>query len=148
MTTDHRKYAITHEAALDGMHEELKTMLERNGWLKIEVTAGNRSLSQNALYWQWMTVIADSVNKRNKTDFKPHEIHIRMKHQFLGYDAGKKIGNIEIPPQLFSTSKLTKGQMFHYMDQIDAYWAELGVLLPVPTDSVYGEMREKDRAGG
>jgi hypothetical protein len=148
MTTDHRKYAITHEAALDGMHEELKTMLERNGWLKIEVTAGNRSLSQNALYWQWMTVIADSINKRNKTDFKPNEIHIRMKHQFLGYDLGKKIGNIEIPPQLLSTSNLTKGQMFHYMDQIDAYCAELGILLPVPADSVYNELREKDRAGG
>lgn len=147
MTSDHRKLVITHEDALYSMTDELKQMLKDNGWLKIEVTAGNRTLSQNALYWQWMTFLAHEINKRNKSDFKPDEIHMRMKHQFLGYDNGKTIGQIKIPPQLMSTSKLTKGDMYAYMNTIDMYWADMGIYLPTPADSVYAENKAKNESG-
>ena len=119
-------------------------MLEENGWLNVEVKAGNRTLSQNALYWEWVTYIANELNRRNKSDFKPNEIHMRMKHEFLGYTDPMTVGGCEIPAQLRSTAKLTKGEMFDFMNKVDMFWAERGVLLPTPQDSVYGQLKVKD----
>ena len=72
---------------------------------------------------------------------------MRMKHDFLGYTAEKQVGSSTIPPQLKSTAKLTKGEMFHYMSQLDAHWAQFGLLLTRPEDSVYAQMRAKHEAG-
>lgn len=140
---DSEKFVITHEGALDNAHQVMKHMLSENGWLKIECKAGNRTLSQNALYWVWIAQITDELNRRNKSDFTTDEIHMRMKHDFLGYDDPKTIGSSEIPAQLKSTAKLSKGDMFAYMERIDMFWAERGVLLVTPDDSVYAQLKEK-----
>lgn len=144
---DSEKLVITHEGALDNAYQLMKHMLSENGFLKVQVTAGNRTLSQNSLYWVWMAQLAEEVNRRNKTDFLPEEMHIRMKHQFLGYDTGKQIGSITVPPQLLSTAKLSKGDMYHYMSQIDAYCIDLGIYLVTPSDSVYATLKAKNESG-
>ena len=48
------------------------------GYFKFSIKRGNRSLSQNALYWMWIDEIRDYLNTHNGTDFKSEEIHIRM----------------------------------------------------------------------
>jgi hypothetical protein len=140
---DSEKFVITHGAALDNAVQVMHQMLVDNGWLKVHVVAGNRSLSQNALYWLWMAQISAFVNDKKGTDFNTQEMHEWMKHTFLGYDEAKVIGKAEIPAQLKSTAKLSKNEMFHYMEKIDHYWAQLGCLLVTPDDSIYAEMRAK-----
>lgn len=144
---DSEKFVITHGAALDNAVQVMHQMLTDNGWLKVHVTAGNRSLSQNALYWLWMGQIAAFVNEKRGTEFTTQEMHEWMKHTFLGYDEPKMIGRAEIPAQLKSTAKLSKNEMFYYMEKIDQYWAQLGCLLITPADSIYAEMREKHEGG-
>ena len=141
---DAEKFVITHGAALDHAAYVMRQMLEENGWLKIQVKAGNRSLDQNSLYWVWIAQITDELNRRNKADFTTKEVHKRMKHDFLGYDDPETIGSAEIPAQLKSTADLSKGEMFAYMERLDMFWAERGVLLVTPSDSVYAETKAKN----
>lgn len=140
---DSEKFVITHGTALDNATNVMRQMLEDNGWLKVEVKAGNRSLDQNSLYWVWIAQITEFVNEKKGSDFNTNEMHEWMKHTFLGYEDAKVIGKVEIPIQLRSTSKLTKSEMFDYMEKIDMYWAQLGCLLVTPSDSVYAKMKEK-----
>jgi len=140
---DSEKFVITHGTALDNATHIMRQMLEDNGWLKVHVTAGNRSLDQNSLYWVWIAQITEFVNEKKGTDFSTNEMHEWMKHSFLGYDDPKVIGKVEIPAQLKSTAKLSKSEMFAYMDRIDIYWAQLGCLLVTPDDSVYAELKSK-----
>ena len=144
---DHIKHTVTSEQMALQCHRDTIAMMKDHGYCVVEIKAGSRSLSQNALYWEWITCITDFINQKNKTDFKIDEIHMRMKHDFLGYTSETKIGSSTIPPQLKSTTKLTKGEMFHYMLQIEAYWVGLGLLLPRPEDSVYAFLRHKNETG-
>ena len=141
---DTEKFVITHEGALDNAHLMMKHMLSENGWLKIECKAGNRTLSQNALYWVWIAQITDELNRRNKADFTTEEIHMRLKHDFIGSDAPKTIGTSQIPAQLKATAKLSKGDSVAYMERMDMFWAERGVLLVTPDDSVYAQIKAKN----
>lgn len=154
---DSERFVITHEGALDNAYQVMKHMLSENGWLKIECKAGNRTLSQNALYWVWMAQLSAEFDGKKVTyydeelkkevteimDVKPNDMHDRMKHEFLGYDDPKRIGKTLIPSKLKSTAKLSKGEMFAYMERIDMFWAERGVLLVTPDDSVYAQLKEK-----
>lgn len=157
---DSEKFVITHEGALDNAYQVMKHMLSENGWLKIECKAGNRTLSQNALYWVWMAQLADYFNGREVTYYdeelgkevteiiecSPEDMHDRMRKQFLGKTEPKRVGSMLIEPQIKSTTKLTKGEMFAYMERLDMYWAEHGLLLVTPDDSVYAQLKEKQNA--
>lgn len=144
---DSEKFVITHGAALDNAVHVMREMLNENGWIKVQCNAGNRTLSQNALYWVWIAQITDELNKRNGTDFTTEEIHTRMKHDHLGYDDPRSIGSTEIPAQLKTTTKLSKGEMFAYMERLDMFWAERGIYLVTPDDSVYAQLKEQRDAG-
>lgn len=161
------KFTITSGAMLDSVCHQLGKMLMDNGWVTVEAKVGNRSLSQNSLYWEWMTVIADHVNSMKMTvsytpeeieqyGFEPEattlvvtkeEMHDTMRQSFLGHVPAKKVGKMLIKPQLKSTTDLTKGEMFHYMEQVNAYWAGMGLLLPIPEDSVYMKTRKEHEGG-
>ena len=155
--TDSEKFVITSEQMLGNMIEQIAAMYVDHGWLKVEVNAGNRTLSQNALYWKWMSQLVDRFNGTTVTYYdeelgkevtqvvnctKKH-FHNRMRKQFLGFDVTERVGTMLVEGQLKSTAEMTKGQMFHYMERIDMYWASLGVLLVTPDDSVYAQLKRK-----
>ena len=164
---DSLKFTVTSEAMLESVTNQLGVMLAENGWITVEAKAGNRSISQNSLYWEWLTVISDHVNSMKmmitytpeeieEFGFEPEpellvvtkeEMHDGMRHSFLGHVPAKKIGKMVVKPQLKSTTDLTKGEMFHYMEQINAYWAGMGLLLPIPEDSVYMKTRKQHEGG-
>jgi hypothetical protein len=155
--TDSEKFVITSEQMLGNMIEQIASMYVDHGWLTVEVKAGNRTLSQNSLYWMWMSQLADRFNGTTVTYYdeelgkevtqvvnctKKH-FHNRMRKQFLGFDVTERVGTMLVEGQLKSTAEMTKGQMFHYMELIDMYWASLGVLLVTPDDSVYAQLKRK-----
>ncbi|WP_263079259.1 recombination protein NinB [Endozoicomonas sp. Mp262] len=93
-----------------------------------------RSLSANALYWKWLSIIERKMTgKCTKEGY-----HLAFKHLFLGYEDVPDIG-IEIPAQLKSTTKLNKTEFCEYMTRIDAWAVDAGIRLPRPEDSVYDE---------
>lgn len=101
-----------------------------------------RTLSANNLYWQWLTVMATHFSQK-AGPFSRDDMHELLKHKFLGYQDEKTLGKTVIPRQLKSTAKLTKGEMSHYMEQVDAWAADNGCLLPRPEDNEYDQWRER-----
>lgn len=135
---------MTTEIRLTSMEESGKVMqaIADQGFpCKVRVGPDSRTLSQNALYWQWLDQMAKFFTGKGYPLTKD-DAHDLMRHQFLGYE-GKKLGKTEIKPQLKSTTDLDRGQMAEYMTMVDQWAADKGCLLPKPEDSEYTQiMRE------
>jgi len=144
---DSVKITVTSEAAAEQAHRDIIKSMNDHGYCVVTVKAGSRSLSQNDLYWEWMTVLADEINAKKKSDFSKDEVHDWMRHNFLGYEDPKQIGRVEIKPQLKTTTRLTVGEMYHYMSQIDAWSADCGIYLPRPSDCQYEKVKVKHESG-
>jgi len=141
--TDHFKMTVTSEPAADQCMRDLRQMVESYGYVTVEVKAGKRSKSQNDLYWEWLSDLSDYINSKKGTDVSKDDMHDYMRHKYLGYDQPKKIGSVEVRERLKTTTQLTTGEMFHYMSEIDAYAASIGLMLPRPDDCQYERNRRK-----
>jgi hypothetical protein len=141
---DHYRHTVTSEQMAEQCYRDALALMKDHGWCTVEIKAGGRSLPQNALYWEWMTYIADHINKRNSSDFNKDDLHDRMRHDFLGYNAPRQIGSTTVKERLKTTTELTTGEMYHYMSQIDAWAASVGILLPRPEDCQYEKLKRKE----
>jgi len=80
------------------------------------------------------------VPTANKENMK-----LMLKQRFLGtYDI--QIGKTLIEGQVKSSSKLTKGEMVHFMDNVYHWARENGVLLKVPHDSEYARLQNQQES--
>tara|TARA_R110000851_G_C13077306_1_gene565458 strand:+ start:397 stop:861 length:465 start_codon:yes stop_codon:yes gene_type:complete len=111
--------------------------------VKLEKYENPRSTSQNALSHMWYKQISvEMAKKGHKVEYgKPEEVwKLFLKQRFLGvesYSIGEKVN---ITDQIKSTSKLTKGEMVHFLDNV-YHWAESQkILLIIPADSEYAEL--------
>lgn len=118
----------------------LRCSLDKPMAMTLKPFESKRTLPANALYWQWMTTLAKYFSA-NAGPFDREDMHELLKHKFLGYQDERMIGKTVIPRQLKSTAKLTKGDMSHYMEQVDAWAADNGCLLPRPEDNEYDQWR-------
>lgn len=145
---DHVKISNKREA-----ESKLPFILKRiEGWdfttplvVKLDKYESPRTLSQNAMSHKWYKEIATAMaDKGHFVDHgKPEEVwKLWLKKRFLGVDS-YLIGKQEIPEQIRSTSKLTKGEMVHFLDNV-YHWAEKQkILLTIPADSEYSQLLAK-----
>jgi hypothetical protein len=101
-----------------------------------------RSLSQNALVHLWFNTMAKHFSKKVEVDAE--HMKLLMKNKFLGTE-DVVVGSTVIEGQLKRTSKLTKGEMTYFMNQIHEWAADHGVNLPIPADSEYMKLMEAQR---
>lgn len=101
-----------------------------------------RTLSQNALLHVWFGTMAEHFSA--KVDTNAEQMKSLMKYKFLGTE-DVVVGNTVIQGQLRQTSKLTKGEMTQFMDEIHEWAADHGINLPIPQDSEYMKLREYQR---
>lgn len=101
-----------------------------------------RSLSQNALLHVWFDTMAQHFS--SKVDTNAEQMKALMKMKFLG-TADIVVGSTVIPNQLRSTSKLTKGEMVDFMDQIHEWAVDHGVMLPIPENCEYAKLGKQQR---
>ena len=98
--------------------------------ITIEVIKRRRTLSQNAYYWVYITIIA------KETGNHPDDLHEYFKSRFLPdviiAVRGKKHSHTFTRKK--STTELTKNEMSVYLEQI---CAETQVPLPNPEDAGY-----------
>ncbi|AUR94783.1 recombinase [Vibrio phage 1.198.B._10N.286.54.F4] len=105
------------------------------GPLKFRITnCGNRSLSQNNLYWKWLTEVAQQTKQKGYGDYDSEDMHEYYKDRFCP-DKSLTIGKTTI--QVKSTKKLDKGEMTLYMNQIHQWSVNAGFRLSMPEDSEY-----------
>lgn len=96
------------------------------GILTIKTRKSRRSLNQNALYWEWVTIIGDYFG--NTKD----EMHTILKG-LVGHKQEVKVGKKKflIPK---STSNYTVGEMVEYMFNVKVWASQEGIVLPSPED--------------
>jgi hypothetical protein len=96
-----------------------------------------RSISQNRLYWMWLTCVQDESG----TD--KNDIHDLFRRKFLSKTVkfnGKR------KRVAMSTAGLSKDQFTEYLNKIQVFVnTELAIVLPNPSDVHFSEFEEKYR---
>lgn len=99
-----------------------------------------RTLNQNALIHVWFKYIAKAFNAKYGDDYWSAD---RVKEYFADL-----FGQDEVTPsgmpwrKPLQTSRLTKKQMYEYMERIQAYVAtEEGITVPLPDDDKFAEFQ-------
>lgn len=108
--------------------------------LKIEEYQNPRSLDQNALFHVWIRQMVSHF-KPARPGLTEEEMKDICKFRFLGTET-RKAGKIVLENQLKQTSKLRKGEMYHFMEQVYQWCLELGLQLDTPADSEFMEIRK------
>ena len=92
-----------------------------------------RSISQNALYWLWLSCIGDETgNDRN-------DLHEYFKGQLL---VAKYIDVLGDSIMIKSTKGLTTAQFKEYLDKIQVQMSQEGITLPNPEDKIWDSFYE------
>ena len=128
---------IQHERELTTVISRLREMLKegRRVMVKADFYTPKRSTAQNSTLHLWMGEIAD------QTGHSAEEIKEILKSQFLPR-AIVKVGDIETLRPI-STTKLTKHQMYVFMERISAWAAEFGFILTQPEPDILRAWREE-----
>lgn len=103
-----------------------------------------RSLSQNAMYWDWITIIGDSLGYSK--DAQHGILKVRFLLPILVRDdpdvaalAERVQGNESLLSNMLSTSDLSVKQFTEYLDDINEFAGRMGIRLPHPEDVHYRE---------
>jgi len=135
-----RAVAIIESLPLDPVHEVI-----------IREHKKDRSLDQNALYWQWLTIIGGELGESKETAHERYKdiylVHIYERDdpdyaemiQSLRevWKHGMKDQAIDLRKKivaLTSTTTANVKQMSEYMTEIERSAADLGIRLPHPED--------------
>lgn len=133
-----------HSSNVDIVYQRLKEeLLKANGRklsLEIKQWRDKRSIPQNQTMWMWNTEIANHIKKKTSQDFDPEDIHELLKQLFCPVT---EITIGSTTASVRSTKRLDKSQMHRYLEQVDAWAAEKGIMLTIPYGSQYQEMRDE-----
>lgn len=136
------QYIISSRQYLPSVMAEIEEMVEKHGFVKLVVSAGsNRSISQNNLFWMWMTEMAEHFASKGVENSTKDQMHDLMCHKFLG-TITVTVGKTQIT-RLKSLRDLDKGDMLYFMQQMDEWSADHGLLLTHPEDSEYQRLIEE-----
>jgi hypothetical protein len=102
-----------------------------NSFVKVDIRPIKkvRSTLQNSLYWVWVTILAGYIGLTKE------EMHDTLKSLFnteIKVYPIKETGEIHDIKVVRSTAKLNILTFCEYMNRIDQWAAELGVILPQP----------------
>lgn len=97
--------------------QQLFNLLLQDGKWEVKKYIRIRTLSQNAMYWTYIEIIADDT--WNDKDY----IHESLKMKFL-LDRSRKL------PFVRSTTSLTTTEFVKYIENIKNFMSEFGLILP------------------
>ena len=100
--------------------------------IEIKDDKESRSIKQNRLYWEWISVIGGELG------YTKDETHAILRDKFLGYT--ETTTKLSVIKELRSTTKLKVKEFKDYLEQIDILMSEYGIILPRPEDLYYESM--------
>ena len=100
--------------------------------IEIRDDKDSRSVKQNRLYWEWISVIGGELG------YTKDETHAILRDKFLGYT--ETTTKLSVIKELRSTTKLKVKEFKDYLEQIDILMSEYGIILPRPEDVYYESM--------
>lgn len=121
--------------------DELKKLIESGKAYRLTAVEwrDKRSLSQNAMYWAWL----DEINKQNPLRVDGSAIQGReLWHEVFKkfYCPEKQITNGKTVLSIKSTKMLDVGEMTFYLNKIEAWCMDRGVMLSIPESSEYYQL--------
>lgn len=120
---------VTNSDRQGAIREIENLVIEGDKWYAVEITKKfpHRTISQNQLYWLWITCISMETGQDKES------IHEFFKKKYLGMKECQAFNLTFFIP--CSTTKLDTLQMKNYLDEIQIFSnAELGIVLPDPKD--------------
>lgn len=117
-TTANRDFAVKF---VSGLKTDEQHPLE----IEIRQHRKKRSLSANALYWKWLGIVSEETG--NDVD----ALHEWAKRNFSKPRPVTIMGDV---CEIYTTAKMTVGEMSEYMDRFNAWAASEGIILPQPED--------------
>lgn len=110
-----------------------KLDLKRSYTWEVKRPVIRRSISQNSLYWLWLTCIQDETgNDRN-------DLHEYFKRRFISYHI---VSVFDVECDVYSTKGLTTAQFKEYLDKIQSSMSIEGIVLPNPEDLIWDSFYE------
>lgn len=97
----------------------------------VKRTKTKRSNNQNALYHMWLRCMATETGNSVDT------IEKVLKKKFLGFDTKECMG--EVVGELKGTHDLSTEQMTEFLNNIQSFAADYGILLPQPEDKIFAQ---------
>ncbi|MDE9455668.1 hypothetical protein [Xenorhabdus bovienii] len=138
-----------HESTKKLFYANLKQLLATHPKLSISVKPykSKRSLSQNALSHVWYKEISDYLIKAGRTWCSPAWVKKSMKATYLGFEESEYVdvvtGETYTQRELRHTADLDTGDMHYYMNQVEAWCAQFGLILKTPDDSEYMKLKKE-----
>ena len=122
---------IRNQSLLDRVIRVMTMLSLDEIWLvTIEKYSPKRSDSQNNFYWKWVDILG------NHCGYNKEEMSTELKRLFLPATGRTvKIGLDGKARDFHTTTTLSKAEFAHYMDAIDRFAAEHGLVLPYPQDA-------------
>jgi len=128
------------EGQLKMCFEHLRKCWDWSNPISIKWQSGAiKSDDQRALCHIWMREIRKHMNKTPGNNFTDCEVKTWLKRKFGVIEMGKDLESGKDMPYLKSTEKYLKGEMYHFMQNLDQFAAEHGCILP----TVYGTYEYK-----
>jgi hypothetical protein len=102
--------------------------------IKIEQEKKKRSIDQNSLYWLWVACVSQETG--NSTQL----LHETFKEMFLPFQTVNIF--CKEKREYTSTTELDTAQFKKYLDNIQLFASENGIMLPNPEDLHWKEFEE------
>ena len=129
---------------LGAVISQLTTLLQstnKDYRLTVKQWKESRSLSQNALYWKWLTDIDKQAPLQCNSKISGSEMwHEVFKSYFC---PAKTIKNDKAEMSMKSTKSLDVGEMTFYLNKIENWCFDRGIKLSIPIDSEYAKLMER-----
>lgn len=118
---------------------ELNEKMPSKGEIVTVKWGSTRTVSQNALYWKYLTWMIQHGGLRDHGHFDPQALHDNLKAHFLAEKIMEKgeFKAVEEP----TTTLLGKAEFGEYFDKVDAFMREFFNLDPQPFWDEYGERK-------
>ncbi|MDE9480007.1 hypothetical protein KKJ17_19955 [Xenorhabdus bovienii] len=138
-----------HESTKKLFYANLKQLLATHPKLSISAKPykPKRSLSQNALSHVWYKQISDYLIAKGRDWCSESWVKNSLKATYLGFEEVEYTdfitGEVITKQELRHTSELDKGDMHYYMNQVEAWCAQFGLILKTPDDSEYMKLKKE-----
>ncbi len=139
------------------LHESTKKLFDNNviellkSHPKLSVTIKpykpKRSLSQNSLSHVWYKEISDYLIRSGREFCTEAWVKESLKATYLGFEVTEYTdvltGEKTKRETLRHTSRLDKGEMHHFLQRVEAWASQFGLILTTPEDSEYMKLKRK-----
>lgn len=125
------KYIIKKESdgtVLNNLIVDLGNLNPLQSWVvEVKPYRKKRSLEQNALYWNWLTVLEEQT----ELGYRKEELHEAFKYRFLGMEKKKTVLGQDYET-IRSTTSLNTKEFTEYLDKVLAFAMLYDIQLPSP----------------